>query len=89
MRLHLRESPRALYLVTDAQDEPGRPGRALVFRATEGSSSQAVVQFLPKDEVDLSTTVKLAPGRVIRGCLGLISVSNGALMYLQVRKRRA
>jgi len=76
MRLHLRESPRTLYLVTDTQDEPGRPGRALVFRAAEGSSSQAVVQFLPKDEVDLSTTVKLAPGRVVRGCLGLISVSN-------------
>ncbi|KAH9844079.1 DNase I-like protein [Rhodofomes roseus] len=76
MRLHLRESPRTLYLVTDAQDEPGRPSRALVFRATEGSSSQAVVQFLPKDEVDLSTTVRLASGRAIKGCLGLISVSN-------------
>ena len=79
MRLYLKENPRTLYLVTDAQDEPERPSRALVFRAAEeGSSSQAVVQFLPKVEVDLSTTIKLASGRVIRGCLGLISVSNGA-----------
>lgn len=78
MRLYLRESPRTLYLATDPQDDPGRPSRALVFRAAEGSSSQAVVEFLPKDEVDLTTTIKLAPGRVIRGCLGLISVSNGA-----------
>ncbi|EPT03582.1 hypothetical protein FOMPIDRAFT_1046622 [Fomitopsis schrenkii] len=76
MRLYLRESPRTLYLATDPQDDPGRPSRALVFRAAEGSSSQAVVEFLPKDEVDLTTTIKLAPGRVIRGCLGLISVSN-------------
>ncbi|KZT72567.1 inositol polyphosphate phosphatase [Daedalea quercina L-15889] len=76
MRLYLRETPRTLYLVTDAQDEPGRISRALVFRAAEGSSSQAVVQFLPKDEIDLSTAIKLAPGRIIRGCLGLICVSN-------------
>lgn len=78
MRLYLKESPRMLYLATDPQDDPGRPSRALVFRAAEGSSSQAVVEFLPKEEVDLTTTIKLAPGRVIRGCLGLISVSNGA-----------
>lgn len=82
MRLYLRENPRTLYLVTDPQDDPGRPSRALVFRAAEGSSSQAVVEFLPKDEVDLTTAIKLVPGRVIKGCLGLISVGNGAFVAM-------
>ncbi|OBZ76240.1 Inositol-1,4,5-trisphosphate 5-phosphatase 1 [Grifola frondosa] len=76
MYLYLNENPRALYLVTNSQDErQGRPRRALVFRAAEGNTSQAVVEFLPKDEVDLSNAVKLT-SRIVKGCLGLISIAN-------------
>jgi synaptojanin len=77
MHLYLGENPRTLYLVTSSQDEQkGRPSRVLVFRAAEGKSSQAVVEFLPKHEIDLSNTVKLS-NRIIKGCLGLISVAGG------------
>ena len=77
MYLYLVESPRSLYLVTSQQDErQGRPSRALVFRAAEGRTSQAVVEFLPKDEVNLTNAVKVT-NRVVKGCLGLISVSAG------------
>ena len=77
MYLYLRENPRTLYLVTSQQDERhGRPSRSLVFRAAEGRSAQAVVEFLPKDEVDLSNAVKVT-SRVVKGCLGLIAVSGG------------
>lgn len=77
MYLYLSENPRTLYLVTSSQDEiRGCPARALVFRAAQGSSSQAVVEFLPKDQVDLSNAVKLT-SRVVKGCLGLISIANG------------
>ncbi|KAI0089103.1 inositol polyphosphate phosphatase [Irpex rosettiformis] len=73
MHLFLGESPRALYLVTSTQDETrGRPGKVLVFRVAEGKSSQAVVEFLPKSEVDVTGLVKLS-NRVVKGCLGLIS----------------
>ena len=78
MYLYLSESPRTLYLVTSSQDERrGCSPRALVFRASQGSSSQATVEFLPKSEVDLSTAIKLT-SRIVKGCLGLISVANGA-----------
>ncbi|TCD69866.1 inositol polyphosphate 5-phosphatase [Steccherinum ochraceum] len=77
MYLYLSENPRSLYLVTNQQDErQGRPRRALVFRAAEGKSSQAVVEFLPKDEVNLSNATKVT-NRIVKGCLGLISVSGG------------
>lgn len=77
MHLYLNEIPRALYLVTSQQDEKaGRPPRALVFRSAEGRSSQAVVEFLPKEDVDLSSAIKVT-NRIIKGCLGLISVSGG------------
>ncbi|KAL0949308.1 hypothetical protein HGRIS_009384 [Hohenbuehelia grisea] len=76
MYLYLSTNPRALYLVTSAQDEAqGRPRRALVFRASEGNSTQAVVEFLSKDQIDLGTAVRLT-NRVIKGCLGLISIDN-------------
>ncbi|GBE79963.1 Inositol-1,4,5-trisphosphate 5-phosphatase 1 [Sparassis crispa] len=76
MHLYLTESPRTLYLVTSSQEERhGRPHRVLVFRAAENSPSQAVVEFLPKDQVDLLNAVRLTT-RVVKGCLGLISVSN-------------
>lgn len=78
MHLFLGENPRTLYLVTSWQEEQqGHPGRVLVFRGVEANPSQAIVEFLPKDEVDLSNAVKLS-NRTIKGCLGLISISNGA-----------
>lgn len=81
MYLYLGNSPRVLYLVTSSHDDRlGRPSRALVFRAGE-SGSQAVVEFLPKDEIDLSNAVRLT-ARVVKGCLGLISIDNGAFFPL-------
>ncbi len=78
MHLYLRENPRALYLVTSSQEEgDGRPSRALVFRAAEDNPYQAVVEFLPKDQVNLSNSVRLT-SRVVKGCLGLICVTDGA-----------
>lgn len=79
MYLYLSENPRILYLVTSGHDErQGRPSKALVFRTVEGSTSQAIVEFRSRDEVDLTDAVKLS-NRVIKGCLGLISVSQGML----------
>lgn len=76
MYLYLGNNPRTLYLVTSSHDERlGRPGRALVFRVGEGQS-KAIVEFLHKDQVDLQSLVKLTT-RVVKGCLGLISVDNG------------
>ncbi|KAF5388077.1 hypothetical protein D9615_000583 [Tricholomella constricta] len=54
--------------------------RALVFRAGE-AISQAVVEFLPKDEIDLANAVRLT-NRVVKGCLGLISVENDIFLAL-------
>lgn len=79
MHLFLSENPRTLYLVTSWQEEQqGRPSKALVFRAAEAkaSQSQAIVEFLPKDVVDLSNAVKLS-NRIVKGCLGLISIAGG------------
>lgn len=77
MYLYMSEVPRTLYLVTSSHDErQGRPSRALVFRAAEGNASQAIVEFLPRDEVDITNAVRLS-SRVIKGCLGLISVAQG------------
>ncbi|KAF8592645.1 DNase I-like protein [Ramaria rubella] len=79
MHLYLRESPRALILVTSSDDErQGCPPRALVFRASIGSRSQAVVEFVPKDEVDLSGVVRLT-SRPVKGCLGLIQIAPNEL----------
>ncbi|EEB98791.1 hypothetical protein MPER_01643, partial [Moniliophthora perniciosa FA553] len=75
-------NPRVLYLVSSSHGERlGRPNRALVFRSDENSSNQAVVEFLPKDEVDLTNTVRLT-SRAIKGCLGLISVENEIFLAL-------
>ena len=81
MHLYLSDTPhRALILATSSDDETRsrRPRRALVFRAAEGAkaSSQAVVEFLRKDQVDLNGVVRLTPHEVM-GCLGLISVEGG------------
>lgn len=77
MHLFLSESPRTLYLVTSSQNEKrGCPGKVLVFRAAQGSASQAVVEFLPKSEVDLSNAIELT-SRIVKGCLGLVSIANG------------
>lgn len=77
MHLYLGESPRTLYLITSSQEESvGRPRRALVFRASQANPSQAIVEFLPKDEVDITSVVRLT-SRSVKGCLGLISVGNG------------
>ncbi|EIN10872.1 inositol polyphosphate phosphatase [Punctularia strigosozonata HHB-11173 SS5] len=80
MHLYLGEEPRTLYLVTGSHDV-GRPRRALVFQAAERNPSQAVVEFLPKEEVDLTKTVRLT-NRVIKGCLGLVSISNELFLAL-------
>jgi len=78
MHLYLGNHPRVLYLVTGSHDDRlGRPQRALVFCAGE-NASQAVVEFLPKDQVSLINAVLLT-SRVVKGCLGLISVDNGTL----------
>lgn len=85
MYLHLGSNPRVLYLVTSSHDDKlGRPSRVLVFRAGESSSSQAVVEFLPKNQVNLSNTIRLT-NRVVKGCLGLISIENGASICLCLR----
>ncbi|KDQ64344.1 hypothetical protein JAAARDRAFT_27972 [Jaapia argillacea MUCL 33604] len=82
MHLYLGENPRTLYLVTSAHEErSGRPRRVLVFRCAEGNAAQAVVEFLQKDDVDFSNTVRLT-SRVVKGCLGLVSVSDE--MFLAV-----
>ncbi|KAF8076611.1 inositol polyphosphate phosphatase [Lyophyllum atratum] len=81
MYLYLGHNPRVLYLVTGLHDDRlGRPPRALVFRAGE-TSSQAVVEFLPKDEIDLTNAVRLT-NRVVKGCLGLISIDNDIFLAL-------
>lgn len=82
MHLYLRDAPqRALILVTSSDDEirSKRPRRALVFRAGEGAkaSSQAIVEFIRKDEADINGAIRLTPQEVM-GCLGLISVGGGA-----------
>ncbi|KAF9534756.1 inositol polyphosphate phosphatase [Crepidotus variabilis] len=79
MYLYLRSNPRALYLITSSQDERlGRPSRALVFREGDGPA-KAIVEFLPKDQVDLKNLVKLN-NRIVKGCLGLISVDNDTFL---------
>ncbi|KAH9939988.1 DNase I-like protein [Amylocystis lapponica] len=80
MDLYLNETPRALYLVTSSQDKRGgQLPRALVFRAAEGNPSQVVVEFLLKDQVDLSNAIKLSK-RAVKGCLGLICISNDTFL---------
>jgi len=84
MHLYLAENPRTLYLVTGSQDDrQGRPRRALVFRAAENKSSQVVVEFLPREEVNLSNAIKLT-SRVVKGCLGLISVNDDIFLAVVV-----
>ena len=79
MYLYLGDNPRTLYLATSQHDEKlGRPERVLVFRVAPSNPSQAVVEFLHKDQVDLSSAA-LATNRVIKGCMGLINVSGGKL----------
>lgn len=76
MYLYLGSNPRVLYLVTSSHDDKlGRPRRGLVFRAGE-NQSQAIVKFLPKEQIDLTNAVLLST-RVVKGCLGLISIDNG------------
>ncbi|KAG9101703.1 inositol polyphosphate 5-phosphatase [Ceratobasidium sp. 370] len=86
MHLYLRDVPqRTLILTTSSDDEirAGRPRRALAFRAAEGAkaSSQAIVEFLRKDDVDLNGVIRLTLHEVM-GCLGLISV--GGELFLAV-----
>jgi hypothetical protein len=78
MHLYLRETPRALLLVTTPEDERlGSPSRGLVFQASEKrTSGQAIVEFLPKAEIDLDGVVRLT-NRSVHGCLGLLNVANG------------
>ena len=48
-----------------------------MFRVGE-ANSQAVVEFLHKDEIDLANVIRLT-SRVVKGCLGLISIEDGPL----------
>lgn len=81
MYLYLGNNPRVLYLVTSSHDDKlGRPPRSLVFRAGN-ANSQAVVEFLRKDEIDLANVVRLT-SRVVKGCLGLISIEDGLCILL-------
>ncbi|GLB34014.1 putative inositol polyphosphate phosphatase, catalytic domain homologues [Lyophyllum shimeji] len=81
MYLYLSHNPRVLYLVTSLHDDKlGRPQRTLVFRAGE-TNTQAVVEFLPKHEIDLTNAVRLT-NRVVKGCLGLISIDNDIFLAL-------
>ncbi|KAG2156260.1 SacI homology domain-containing protein [Suillus clintonianus] len=80
MYLYLSHNPRTLYLVTGSHDERnGRPQRTLVFRAAEANPAQVIVEFLPKDDVNLTSAVRLT-SRIIKGCLGLISVENDTFL---------
>ncbi|KAJ7498702.1 SacI homology domain-containing protein [Mycena latifolia] len=60
-------SPRVLYLVATEQR------RVLAFRQSETNPTQAVVEFLPQAEVNLTNAIRLTT-RVVKGCLGLISI---------------
>ncbi|KAJ7639012.1 inositol polyphosphate phosphatase [Roridomyces roridus] len=55
---------RILYLVSN--------NRILAFRQSS-NPAQAVVEFLPQSQVDLSNVIRLNT-RVVKGCLGLISI---------------
>ncbi|TFL05727.1 DNase I-like protein [Pterulicium gracile] len=83
MHLYLATNPRILYLVTSHQDNDAAdvPHRALVFRAGQGYSNQAVVEFLPRREVDLTNAIRLT-NRVVKGCLGLVSVENDIFLAI-------
>ncbi|KAJ7930003.1 SacI homology domain-containing protein [Mycena leptocephala] len=68
MYLYLGSHPgasRVLYLVATR--------RVLAFRQSETNPAQAVVEFLPQSEVNLSNVVRLTT-RVVKGILGLISI---------------
>ena len=54
-----------------------------MFRAGE-ANSQAVVEFLRKDEIDLAKVIRLT-SRVVKGCLGLISIEDGPLLSVRYR----
>lgn len=82
MHLYLKNGPtsaqRTIVLCTGAEDERDRaPSRALVFRCMDGDITKVMVEFLNKDQLDLSTAIRLTT-RVVKGCLGLINVGEGA-----------
>ncbi|CAK5262838.1 unnamed protein product [Mycena citricolor] len=61
--------PRVIYLIS-----PERR-RVLSFRQSESNPAQAVVEFVPQSQVNLNNAIRLTT-RVIKGCLGLISLEN-------------
>ncbi|KAJ7180325.1 inositol polyphosphate phosphatase [Mycena crocata] len=67
MYLYLGSHPRVLYLVATEQR------RVLAFRQSDTNPAQAVVEFLPQAEVNLTNVIRLTT-RVVKGCLGLISI---------------
>lgn len=80
MHLYLGQNPRTIYLVAGPQDErQGKPSKALVFRAAEANEAQVTVEFLLRKEVQLGNTVPLT-NRVVKGCLGLISVDSDTFL---------
>jgi len=83
MHLYLKDdllSQRTLVLTTTPEEErDGCPNRALVFRVTEGNVAKVVVEFIRKDELDLTSAVRLTSRR-IKGCLGLINVGDDTFL---------
>lgn len=81
MHLYLKDdllSQRSLVLTTTPEEErDGSPNRALVFRVTEGNVAKVVVEFIRKDDLDLTSAVRLTSRR-IKGCLGIINVGDGS-----------
>lgn len=83
MYLYVRSNPRTLYLLTSSHDDRlGRPKRALVFRPGE-DESKVVVEFLHRDQIDLTGLARLT-SRVVKGCLGLISLDNGTRLVFTI-----
>ncbi|TFK71771.1 inositol polyphosphate phosphatase [Pluteus cervinus] len=78
MQLYLGSNPRTLYLVS-SNERDQRPQRALIFRAGQRGSNQAVVEFAHKRDVNFSNLIKLTT-RTVKGCLGLIAVENDVFL---------
>ncbi|KAF7355511.1 Inositol polyphosphate phosphatase [Mycena sanguinolenta] len=69
---------RVLYLVA------AEHRRVLAFRQSETNPAQAVVEFLPHAEINLHNAIRLTT-RVVKGCLGLISIERGVWCAILVQ----
>ncbi|KAF7291041.1 Inositol polyphosphate phosphatase [Mycena chlorophos] len=71
--LSSHSSQRVLYLVATSNQ------RALAFRHSDTTPAQAIVEFVPQSQVPLASLVRLTT-RVVKGCLGLISVEKDVFL---------